>query len=726
MSKTLVKPQVLPKGALIMTLLSLATTIVSFVIMMGVTDISPTKQTTQIVIAANAVSILVLVYLSYATLRKLFLFKSKEKHRDLHTNLAIIFALIASIPSIIVACFSLVVLDSRLNSWINPENNQIIDMSIKAAQSYTEDNAQSLLTTTLSMAIDLDQRRMLYSLDRGAFANWLTYDADRNNLLGASLVKSNGEVVVSAQLVNDHTLPPPPLEALRSAAGDRPVLIPPGSTSLVGAIIKTQALPDLYLYTIRAVDSSALNNMRVMTDNNAEYQSLASNRRNTQIAYALLYIELTLLLLLTAVWTGIAVANRVVRPIRLLIGAASDVSTGNFDVSVPVRASDGDIGSLSHTFNNMVGQLKTQHHDLISAKDEIDERRRFTEAVLSGVTAGVISVNSHGDIAGLNRPAEQMLSIDGGEAIGKNLIDILPEIGAVFAAARENGRSSSRKQVSITRNGLARSFNVQITREDADTQNTSYVVTVDDITDLVAAHRSSAWADVARRIAHEIKNPLTPIQLSAERIRRRYGKVITEDREVFDQCTETIIRQVGDIGRMVDEFSEFARMPKPQLAPTDIRDVLRDASFLVEISNSQIRFQHDFADEPLVGNFDNRLLGQAFGNIIKNASEAIEAVVKAGTVEEGLILVRAASTGSSIIVEVLDNGKGLPAENRHQLLEPYVTTREKGTGLGLAIVKKIVEDHGGHLEMLDVPASFAWRGAMVRMTFPKLVEANAA
>lgn len=726
-NKTIVKPQVLPRGALGMTLLVLATTIVSFIIMMGITNISPTKQVTQIIIAANAVSILILLYLSYATLRKLIFFKSKEKHRDLHTSITIIFALIASIPSIIVACFSLIVLDNRLNSWINPENNQIIDMSIKAAQSYTEDNAQSLLATTLSMVIDLDQRRLLYNLDRGAFSDWLTYDADRNNLLGASLIKSNGEVVVRAKLFNDLTLPPVPLKALEGAAGDRPVLIPPGATNLVGAVIKTQALPDLYLYTIRSVDASALNNMRIMTDNNTEYQSLASNRSNTQITYALLYIELTLLLLLTAVWTGIAVANRVVQPIRVLISAAEDVATGNFDVSVPVKGSDGDIGALSHTFNNMVGQLKTQHSDLISAKDEIDERRRFTEAVLSGVTAGVISVNGNGDIAGLNRPAENMLAVDASQAAGKNLAVVLPEIGEVLTIARRSDRPSSRKQISITRNGVARSFNVQITREEADAQITSYVVTVDDITDLVAAHRSSAWADVARRIAHEIKNPLTPIQLSAERIQRRYGKVIVEDRAVFDQCTDTIIRQVGDIGRMVDEFSEFARMPKPKLAATNVVDVLRDASFLVEISNSRIKFDHEFAVEPLLGNFDNRLLGQAFGNIIKNASESIDAALETGAIDEGHILVRASSSGPSILVEVIDNGKGLPAENRHQLLEPYITTREKGTGLGLAIVKKIIEDHGGHLEMLDAPASFhAGRGAMVCMTFPKLIETTAA
>lgn len=725
--KSILKPQVLPKGALGMTLLVLATTIISFVVMMGITGISPTKTVTQVIVGANAISILVLIYLSYATLRKLIFFKSKEKNRDLHTSITIIFALIASIPSIIVACFSLIVLDNRLNSWINPENNQIIDMSIKAAQSYTEDNAQSLLSTTLSMVIELDQRRLLYNLDRGAFSDWLTYDADRNNLLGASLVKSTGEVVVSARLFNDLVLPAVPLKAISGAAGDRPVLIPPGSTNLVGAVIKTQALPDLYLYTIRSVDSSALNNMRIMNDNNTEYQLLASNRSNTQIAYALLYTELTLLLLLTAVWTGIAVANRVVQPIRALISAAEEVATGNFDISVPVKGSDGDIGALSQTFNNMVGQLKTQHDDLTSAKDEIDERRRFTEAVLSGVTAGVISVNANGEIAGLNRPAENMLDINVSETLGQQLTSVFPEISEIFALAGINDRSSSRRQISITRNGIARSLNVQITREDADAKNASYVVTVDDITDLVAAHRSSAWADVARRIAHEIKNPLTPIQLSAERIRRRYGRVIVEDRAIFDQCTDTIIRQVGDIGRMVDEFSDFARMPKPEFVTTNVVDVLKDASFLVEISNNRITFEHEFDDEPLLGNFDNRLLGQAFGNIIKNASESIDAVLEQGTIDQGHILVRAKGSGASILVEVLDNGKGLPAENRHQLLEPYVTTREKGTGLGLAIVNKIIEDHGGHLELLDAPANFhGGRGALMRMVFPRLVETSAA
>ena len=423
-------------------------------------------------------------------------------------------------------------------------------------------------------------------------------------------------------------------------------------------------------------------------------------------------------LLLSAIWTGIAVADRLVRPIRLLIGAADNVATGNLDVSVPVHRSDGDVGSLSQTFNTMVRQLGSQRRELVAAKDQIDERRRFSEAVLSGVTAGVISVNGDGVIGIINRSAEAMFSLDPAMAAGKNLTALVPEIGLVFEVAHATGRSVYRDQVAMSRRGSARTFNVQITLEDAGSLEHSYVVTVDDITDLVEAQRSSAWADVARRIAHEIKNPLTPIQLSAERLRRRYGKVITEDREVFEQCTETIIRQVGDIGRMVDEFSSFARMPKPDIKTVDLREALREASFLVEVSRSDIRFERDFGDLPLLGQFDSRLMGQAFGNVIKNAAESVDSIVKEG-LNDGHILIRSRRVADTLVVEILDNGKGLPREHRQRLLEPYMTTREKGTGLGLAIVKKIVEEHGGQLELHDAPEDFyTGRGAMIRMIFP--------
>jgi two-component system nitrogen regulation sensor histidine kinase NtrY len=479
-------------------------------------------------------------------------------------------------------------------------------------------------------------------------------------------------------------------------------------------------ISDTYLYTMRLVDPEVIKARQIVTANADEYRGLEGSRTSTQIAFGLLYLGLTLIIVLSAIWTGIAVADRLVRPIRQLIGAADEVATGNLDVTVPVRATDGDVASLGDTFNKMLHELKSQRNEILQAKDLIDERRRFSEAVLAGVTAGVIGVDADGTITIVNRSAEAMLALRGTDAVGRNLSAVLPHVGRVFEIGRNSGRSVYREQLTFFRAGAERTFNVQITIEEPGDQfeEKSYVVTVDDITDLVQAQRSSAWADVARRIAHEIKNPLTPIQLSAERIRRRYGKVITEDREVFDQCTNTIIRQVEDIGRMVDEFSAFARMPKPEMSAMDLREPLREASFLVEVSRSDIAFERDFGSTPLMGTIDSRLMAQAFGNLIKNAAEAIEAAERQ-TGESGVIRIVARSEGGNIRVDVIDNGKGLPRENRQRLLEPYMTTRQKGTGLGLAIVKKIVEDHGGHLELNDAPADFhGGRGAMISIFLP--------
>ena len=298
------------------------------------------------------------------------------------------------------------------------------------------------------------------------------------------------------------------------------------------------------------------------------------------------------------------------------------------------------------------------------------------------------------------------------------LDELVPELGEVFRNAKASGKQQYHEQITMFREGRERTLNVQVTSEKEETPTHSFVLTLDDITDLVSAQRNTAWADVARRIAHEIKNPLTPIQLSAERIKRRYGKVIVEDREVFDNCTDTIIRQVGDIGRMVDEFSAFARMPKPEMVRGDLRDVVKDTVFLQKVGFPDIRFDLEVADEPLTTVFDVRMLSQGLINVIKNAAEAIEGLGE-DKVETGQILVKAYSENKKAVFEVIDNGKGLPKENRQRLLEPYMTTREKGTGLGLAIVRKIAEDHGGTIELLDAPSvSEGGRGAMTRIIIP--------
>src|SRR5690606_16320991 len=302
---------------------------------------------------------------------------------------------------------------------------------------------------------------------------------------------------------------------------------------------------------------------------------------------------------------------------------------------------------------------------LIHARDMIDERRRFTAAVLSGGSAGGIGVERPGTVSIVYRSAETVRSIHAADTLGKDLTAVLPQVGRVFEVGKASGRKVYRDQVTFYRSGSERTFNIQITTEETvgGAEERSYVVTVDDITDLVQAQRSTAWADVARRIAHEIKNPLTPIQLSAERIRRRFGKVITEDREIFDQCTDTIIRQVGDIGRMVDEFSAFARMPKPDMQKLDLREPLREASFLIEVSRPDITIENDLGNQPLIGRFDTRLMSQAFGNIIKNAAEAIDAASREAD-RMGVIRITARQAGGVIEVSVMDNGKGLPRENR--------------------------------------------------------------
>ena len=700
---------------------ALITAGLSFAVLLGLTPITPDEFATLTLIAINAGFILLLIALILREVHRIVMARRRGKAASrLHVRIVTMFALVAAIPAMLVAIVASVTLDLGLDRWFEIRTKVIINSSLSIAEAYVIENARNLQGTTLSMAYDLDANRTLYGLDRTGFRTFLSEQARGRALQHAALIRADGSVVMEAETTASSEMPAPPIEAVQTAGDGLPVLIPPGVRSLVGAIIKLRQFEDTYLYTIREMDAEVIRARQIVRANTDEYRALENNRLSTQVAFALIYLGVTLLIVLSAIWTGIAVADRIVRPIRQLIGAADEVATGNLDVAVPIRQSDGDVASLGDTFNKMILQLKSQRTELVGAKDLIDERRRFSEAVLAGVTAGVIGVDQDGVVSIINRSAERMLAVRTDTALGRPLVDVLPHVGRVYELGRASGRPVYREQVTFYRGGAERTFNIQVTIEDdgADGPATSYVVTVDDITDLLQAQRSSAWADVARRIAHEIKNPLTPIQLSAERIRRRFGKVITEDRDIFDQCTETIIRQVGDIGRMVDEFSAFARMPKPDMQIVDLREPLREASFLVEVSRADIKFERDFGSERLMGTFDSRLLSQAFGNLIKNAAEAIEAA-EAETGLSGVIRISAAKSGDQITVDVIDNGRGLPRENRQRLLEPYMTTREKGTGLGLAIVKKIIEDHGGRLELHDAPASFhGGRGAMIRIVLP--------
>jgi two-component system nitrogen regulation sensor histidine kinase NtrY len=365
----------------------------------------------------------------------------------------------------------------------------------------------------------------------------------------------------------------------------------------------------------------------------------------------------------------------------------------------------------------MTQELRTQHEDIVRARDLIDSRRRFTEAVLAGASAGVIGVNAEGRVSILNRSAERLTGRSESEVLGTPLAQVAPELAEIFEVARTGNQRLVQRQLAVSRDGQERNYSVRVTSEQATEADHGYVITIDDITELVLAQRSSAWADIARRIAHEIKNPLTPIQLSAERLRRKYGKSISEDPAVFEQCTATIVRQVDDIKRMVDEFSRFARMPKAVLADEDVADAVRQVVFLLRVAHPDIDIEVELEAEAMPARFDRRLISQALTNIIKNAAEAIGAVAPA-ELGRGRIRVRAQRENKDVVIDVIDNGIGLPKENRSRLLEPYVTTREKGTGLGLAIVGRILEEHGGRLELRDASEKIPGaRGAWMQLRF---------
>ena len=706
---------------LITVIALLITGSLTFGLLIGFTPITPDKNMVLIAAAVNGFLILVLLFLIGKEIAKII--RSRRKGRAasrLHVRIIGLFCLVAAFPAILVAIVAGITLDLGLDRWFEIRTKKIIESSVSVARAYQNESTRVLMGNTLSMAANLDRNRRLYILDRERFIQLITLEARGRGLIAASLVKEDGAELLKSDLETKIAIPEIPSIALELAKGGDPVPIPPVNTNLIGTVFKMQDIPNAYLYTVVAIPPAVIEAVRDTEINSADYNLLEQNRLPFQLAFAILYLGVCLIVLLCAIWMGISVTTRIVTPIRKLMYAAQEVSDGNLDVKVDSSQSEGDLQFLSETFNVMLADLKTQQSDLVDAKELMDQRARFIEAVLSGVSAAVIGLDTNGKITIANKYALPILGLDSADGLKEEpqLSKRVPELAEVFNSAVASGKSQYHEQITIMKEGRERTLNVQVTVEEEETPTHSFVLTLDDITDLVSAQRNTAWADIARRIAHEIKNPLTPIQLSAERIKRRYGKHITQDREVFDQCTDTIIRQVGDIGKMVDEFSAFARMPVPEMSKANIKKTIRETVFLQKVGFPNIEFVVEADKGPLEMVYDNRMLSQGLINVIKNAAEAIEAY--AGDDDyKGKIIVRVAQENYNVIIDVIDNGKGLPETNRQRLLEPYMTTREKGTGLGLAIVRKIAEDHDGTIELMDAPqVAEGGHGAMMRFVLP--------
>src|SRR6478672_11096581 len=710
--------------------LALLSAFLTFVVLTGLTPLEPTRRVVVSFILINAATILLLVGIIIREVWQVMQARRRGRAAArLHIQIVSLFSVIAVLPAVLVAIIANVTIDRGFDRLFSGPTREVIQNSLIVAHAYMQEHAQAIRGDILGMANDIAQARPLFDQDRRTFRELLTANAAARNLPGAMLIDKDRNVLESAQTGIKQEFTTPPQEFLSNVDENEPQIAVFPEANYVAAVIRLRAFNDTFLYVARLLDPRVVAQLRQTEASVAEYAELESRRLGLQVNYALIFAVIALTILMASILLGMNFANWLVAPIRRLMNAANLVSTGDLHVQVAVHGSGGDLAQLGETFNKMTQELRTQRDELVNASDLIDSRRRFIEAVLSSASAGIIGVDASGNVGILNRSAEKLIGHAESETMDHPLSDVLPELDDMMKTAREGTQRLVQGQITITRDGHERNLSVRVSAEQTSQSRDSYIITLDDITELVSAQRTSAWGDVARRIAHEIKNPLTPIQLSAERIRRKFGKVIIEDKGIFEQCTDTIVRQVDDIRRMVDEFSRFARMPKPVMEGEDVADTVRQAVFLMKVAHPDIDIEADIKQAPMHAQFDRRLISQALTNIIKNATEAIEQV-PAEELGKGRIDVVASREHDDILVDVIDNGIGLPKVARQRLLEPYVTTRQKGTGLGLAIVGRVLEDHGGRIELKDA-SDFreGQRGAWMRLRFaisghPAKVEAT--
>ena len=694
-------------------LLALAT----FLVFARFTPILPTPTVVWILLIGDGLVVIILIVLIGIELIGLRAARRAARAgARLHSRFVGLFALVAAIPAIVTAVVAGVSVEWAINPKFMSDVAAFINEANQATQLYGDAQCRALLRDAQLTAGDIARDSTQFQSDSAQFKEYFSSRARMLGFSAAALMRSDGTVIQLAEGSDEKLIAKPEPSDFQDALNGELVCQVLRTGYVFVAIRPIPKADGEFLYAARGFDPLTAKVADDAASASMMWARFEADRHGIELAFATVFVMLALTMLFSAIWLGLAFANRLVRPIRRLIRATDEVASGNLDVQVPTRRSDGDLGHLGDTFNKMTSELLRQQSGLIEANALNDERRAFIEAVLSGVPAGVLGVDNEGVVTISNAAAELLLG-GGHGLVNRPLTRIQQSIAAIWEQARSLRLRLHQGQTTVLRDGRERVLNVRVTGSPGRDDRAS-VITLDDISDLVTAQRTAAWADVARRIAHEIKNPLTPIQLSAERLKRRYGRHIVEGKDVFDQCTDTIIRQVDDIKRMVDEFSSFARMPKARLARDDLRDCLRQAIFLMRVGRPDIAFEDQLPDEPVLANFDRRLVSQALTNVLKNATEGIDAL--GDSRNKGVVLTTLAIDGAGFAeIAVSDNGKGFPREDRRRLIEPYVTTRAEGTGLGLPIVVKIFEDHGGGVELLDgLARADGGHGAKVLMRLP--------
>lgn len=647
---------------------------------------------------------------------------------QLHTRLVMLFSVVAVIPTIVVAIFSVLLFDFGIRSWFSERIGTAVDASQLVAESYLEEHRQNIRGDALAMANDLNRDASVLNNRPTQLMKVIRAQASIRNLTEVVLFEGSGKVLARTGLSLTFDFEPFPEAAFQRARAGEVATIT-SEVDRIRAIVRLDNFVDTYLYVGRFVDAEILAYIDTTKRAAAQYKDLEGKRFDIQITFALIFSIMALLLLFAAVWVGLNLATRLANPIGELMLASKRISNGDLTARVSAKSELGELDMLGKAFNNMTHQLQGQREDLIAAHREEDSRRRFTEAVLSGVSAGVIGLDKTEIITLPNRSAAALLGLDIDYMRNKTLTEVVPEMSTLLDMAKISKKvevsyfNQVEALIELVRGDRRITLLTRITAEVSEKDINGFVVTFDDITELQSAQRVAAWGDVARRIAHEIKNPLTPIQLAAERLKRKYLPLINDEANLFESLTDTIVRQVEDIGGMVDEFSSFARMPRAVMKRVELVGLVKEQMSLQKVAHSNIDFSLILDENIIFVQCDSRQIRQAITNLIQNSIDSIGTRTKDLDLENGKIKILLSVEDRFGNIIISDNGRGLPKEDRHRLIEPYVTTREKGTGLGLAIVAKIIEDHRGVFKIKD--GSDLGAGATVIMKIPKLTSLTA-
>ena len=670
--------------------------------------------------AADATSILWLLVVNlllFSLLALVFLYRLVEvwlrRRRGmagshLHMRLVVVFSLLATVPSLLVAIFAAVFFYFGVQDWFSDKVRTAVEESLNVAEAYLIEHQQTSRAEARAMASDLNRESAYLLGSRRRLDQAVQTQALLRNLTEAVIFDGSGQVLAKSGLTFAMEFETVPEDVLSKARGGEVPVLTSDTDDRVRALVRLDQFVDAYLYVGRFIEPSVLAHMQAARDATQGYMALESRHGNLVAVMTLIFLTAALLLLLVAIGLALKFSSWIAMPITQLIMASDRVSGGDFSVRVAEPQNMDELSTLSRTFNRMTEQLEGQRRELIEANRQMDQRRRFTETVLGGVSAGVISLDVEGQVRLVNRRAVETLDLNEASVIQQPIGELIAGISPMLERVSGRRRRKQEEQLDVLRaDGSTATLLVRVEAEQQDGEVSGFIVTFDDITDLVSAQRKAAWADVARRIAHEIKNPLTPIQLAAERLRRRYGALVPDDDQTFNNCVDTIIRQVGDIGGMVDEFSSFARMPTPVMRMADLVETVREVVFLQQQAWPKIRIQITESPERLAVVIDRRQIAQALTNILKNAVESVKEQLarvadSAGSDDQiSEISVEIKQDDRSCSIAVRDSGIGFPDQERERLTEPYVTRRETGTGLGLAIVKKIMEDHGGSIRLED-------------------------